>query len=394
MPNKEDFDRSWKHSRDESIRLIDHFKASPPHKVRNTLSLNGTRQIISELTKPIADISQLIHANIAITEDKVQELKDTRLSGDQLRSRLFVQQVHMKAVPLNNPRTVCGNGRCTEVKADGNVGNKTVTIYKLHCHPVCSLRDVQADQIAHPGLIHCAAFGGSNICHRCGHHWQEHLHVLYELVEETMTAVDGTIEQKLKDHANDITLRETALTQHQERLAQYKEEREIIRDAAAKFGVFLRKNSLAPYNDALIAYLDYLIKEEQIKVQAGGNNKRLQTLWEERHKHTEAIEIITREMDSKKAQQNDLTEADIESLVQKLFSLIHFGNSLRDLKQGIAIAHQATYREMPYTVRRKTARRNFGTASAQGQGQDPRSHPAPAAKPKTFFGSIFHKVMH
>lgn len=390
MPNKEDFDRSWKHSRDESIRLIGHFKANPPHKIRNTLSLNGARQIISELTKPMAEISQVIQANIAMTEDKMQELKDTRLSGDQLRNRLFVQQVQMNAVPLDKPRTVCGNGRCTEVKDDGNVGNKSVTIYKLHCHPVCSLTDVQADQIAHPGLIRCEAFSGSDRCRRCRHHWQEHLHVLYELVEETVTAVDSAIEQKLKDHANDVTLRETALTQHERRIAQYKKEREIIRDAAAKFGVFLRKNSLAPYNDALIAYLDYLIKEEQIKVQVGGNDKRLRSLTEERHKHTEAIEIITRDMNSMKAQRNDLSEAAIESLVQKLYSLEHSGITLRNLKQGIATAHQATYREMPYTVRRRTPRRLVDTASAQGQGPNT----APAAMQNSFFSSIIRKIMH
>lgn len=384
MPNKVDFDRSWKHSRDESIRLMGHFKTNPPHKVKNTLSLNGARQHISELTKPIAEISQVIHTNIAMTEEKMQELKDTRLSGDQLRNRLYVQQVQMNAVPLDKPRTVCGNGSCVEVKDDGKTGNKTVTIYKLHCHPVCYLKDVQTDQMAHPGLIKCTAFSGSDSCNQCGHHWQEHLHVLYELIEETVTAVDSAIEQKLKSHANDVTLRETALTQHEQRIAEYKKEREIIRDAAARFGVFLRKYSLAPYNDALIAYLDYLIKEEQIKVQAGGNSKRLLSLTEERHKHTEAIEVITRSMNSQ-ANWNDLSEGAVDRIVQQLYSLKHFGTTLKNMKQGIATAHQATYREMPYTVRRKTLRKMPWTAPAQSQIAAP-------AKQDSFILSMFRKV--
>lgn len=357
MPNKIDFDRSWKQSRDESIRLISHFKTNPPHKVKNTLSLNGARQLIAELTKPMAEISQIIQANIAITEDKMQELKDTRLSGDQLRTRLHVQKVQMNAVPLDNKRTVCANGSCTEVRDDGKGANMTVTVYKKHCHPVCSLKDVEVDQMAPPGLIRCWAFKYGDSCRECGHHWQEHLHVLYELEEETVTAIDTAIEQKLKNHANDITLRETALTQHEQRIAEYKREREIIRDAAAKFGVFLRKFSLAPYNDALIAYLDYLIKEEQIKVQAGGNNKRLLSLTEERHKHTEAIEVITRNMKSK-ANWDDLREGAIDRLVQQLYKLKHFGTTLKNMKQGIATAHQSTYREIPYTVRRKPLRKN------------------------------------
>ena len=357
MPNKVDFDRSWKQSRDESIRLISHFKTNPPHKVKNTLSLNGARQIIAELTKPMAEISQIIQANIAMTEDKVQELKDTRLTGDQLRTRLHVQQVQMNAVQLDDPRTVCGNGSCVEVKDNGKGTNKTVTVYKKHCHPVCSLKEVQADQMAPPGLIHCWAFGEGNNCRECGHHWQEHLHVLYELEEETVTAVDTAIEQKLKTHANDVTLRETALTQHEQRINEYKKERETIRDAAAKFGVFLRKYSLAPINNALIDYIDYLIKEEQIKIQAGGNDKRLRSLTEERHKHKEAIEIITRNMKSK-ANWDDLREGAIDRLVQELYKLKHFGTTLKNMKQDIATAHQATYREIPYTVKRKLPRKN------------------------------------
>ena len=368
MPNKEDFDRSWKHSREESIRLIGHFKKNPPHEVKNTLTLNGARQLISELTKPMAEISQVIQANIAMTEEKMQELKDTRLSGDQLRNRLHVQKVQMNAVPLDKPRTVCGNGNCVEVRDDGKDGNKTVTVYKAHCHPVCYLKDVPADQLAPPGLIGCSAFRGSDMCRECGHHWQEHLHVLYELTEETVIAIDNTIQEKLRNHANDVTLRKTALTQHEQRISEYKQEQETIRNAAAKFGVFLRKYSLAPYNDALIAYLDYMIKEEQIKVQAGGSNKRLLSLTEERHKHSEAIEVITRNMNSK-ANWNDLTlsESAIDGMVQQLFSLKHFGTTLKNLKQGITAAHQATYREIPYTVRRKTPRKMIMKAQMQPQ---------------------------
>lgn len=358
MPNRVDFDRSWDHSRKESIRLISHFKASPPHKVKNTLSLNGARQLIAELTKPMAEISQVIQANIAMTEEKMQELKDTRLTGDQLRNRLHVQKVQMNATPLDRPRTVCANESCTEVRDDGNGKDVTVTIYKKPCHPVCHLRDVPHEQMAPAGLIKCSAFRGSDACRECGHNWQEHLHILYELTEETVTAIDTAIEQKLKTHANDLTLRLTALTQHEQRISDYKQEREIIRDAAAKFGVFLRKYSLAPYNDALIAYLDYLIKEEQVKVQAGGNNKRLLSLTEERHKHTEAIEVITRNMNSQ-ANWDDLREGAIDRIVQQLYRLKHFGTTLKNMKQGISAAHQATYREIPYTVRRKGLRKQF-----------------------------------
>ncbi|KAG4219472.1 hypothetical protein PC116_g32048 [Phytophthora cactorum] len=73
MENEEDFRRSWKHSRMETLRLVDYFKSKTPHKVQSTISLNGARQLIASLTKPMAEISALIKANIAMSEDKIKE---------------------------------------------------------------------------------------------------------------------------------------------------------------------------------------------------------------------------------------------------------------------------------------------------------------------------------
>lgn len=371
MPNKIDFDRSWSQSRQETIRLIEHFQAIEPHEVKNTISLNGARQLISELTKPLAEISQLINTNIQLVEDQVEALKDTRIKGDALRNMLHVQKVQMIPELLSMPRTVCGDKACVEVRDDGKGQNTMVIIYKQHCHPECYLSGVQADVMAHPGLIGCAAFSGRNNCNGCGHHWQQHLHVLYELLEETVTVIDYGIQQQLANHADDVTLKQTAIIQLEYRVSEYRQERETIRDAAAKFCVFLKNNSLAPYNDALIAYLDFLIKEEQAKVQAGGNDNRLLSLTEARHKHQEAIEVITRNMGSN-AVCNDLSEGGVDRMVQSLYKLKHFGDNLKKMKQGIVTAHQATYRERPYTVKRRNQPRNLVRVVEQHPTNQPR----------------------
>ncbi len=57
MANEEDFQRSWRHSRDEAWRMVDHFQSRRPHSVTSTISLNSMRQLILELTKPLAEIS-------------------------------------------------------------------------------------------------------------------------------------------------------------------------------------------------------------------------------------------------------------------------------------------------------------------------------------------------
>jgi hypothetical protein len=153
-----------------------------------------------------------------------------------------------------------------------------------------------------------------------------------------------------------MTLRKTAYQNLNIRIGEYKQELESIRNAAAKFGVFLKKFSITPYNDATIAYLDHLIKEEQAKVQSGGSDKRLKALMEDKQKHLHAIDVLTRTMNSG-ANWNDLTDGGIDRIVRQLYGLKHFGNNLRNLRQGIATAHQATYRERPYTVRRNRPRK-------------------------------------
>lgn len=359
MPNKDDFRRSWTHSRDEAWRLLGHFVSHPPHMVKSTLSLNRTRQLITGLTKPMAEISQVIRTNIALSEDQMKDLEDTRLSGDKLRNRLHLRKVQLRSKSLDKPRTVCANSSCTDVRNDGNEENKVVTVYKSHCHSVCHLTDVQADTLACPQLIRCSAFGHSKFCLMCKHHWQEHLHVLYELIEYTATVKDDEIENQLKKHADDVTLRQTAIKQLKELIREYEEEQDKIQEAAAQFCIFLKKHSLTPYNDATLEYLDFLIKEERAKIQAaeakgfwaGANLKKLEALEEDRRKHEELIKVLTSHLDSNDKNWQPLTEEGAEKLVKKLYGLKHFGENLRSVKQAIAAAHEATYREIPFRVR-------------------------------------------
>ncbi|KAI1419081.1 hypothetical protein F5Y12DRAFT_789359 [Xylaria sp. FL1777] len=336
MENEEDFRRSWQHSRKETLRLVDYFKTKSPHRVQSTISLNGARQLISELTKPMAEIASLIHKNIAMSKDKIRELKDTRITGDNLRKRVNLQRINLRSKLLDKPRTVCKDLKCIEFKDDGSGEGKIVTVYKSHCHPVCYLTDVKADQIAHPGLIHCAAFGGHDHCQKCKHQWQSHLHVLYELEEYTATVLDTEVQRQLQANDNHVAVRQTAIEQLGILIAEYKYEHEQIQHAAARFGVFLKKHSITPYNDATLEYLDMLIYDEKAKVQVGGSRTRLESLVEDRQHHEELYRVLDEEGVARK--------------VQELYKLKHFGNNLHSVKNAISSAHQSTYRERPYRV--------------------------------------------
>ena len=352
MDNEEDFRRSWKHSRDEAWRLINHFGGRPPHRVESTVSLYSTRQLIIELTKPMAEISQLIQTNITLCEDKVQELKNNRLTGEELRKKLKLQKVQLHARKLDRPRTVCNSASCKEYKDDGNCESKQVVVYKSHCHPTCYLQNVKADVVGCPELIDCAAFMGKTNCSRCHHHWQEHLHTLYELEESIKTFTDSNIEKQLRAHANDITLKQTAIDELRQRVREYQNEHSQIREAAAHFGIFLKAHSITTINDLTIAYIDFLIRQEEDLVNAGGRSRKLKSLQKDRQKHLELVDALTRSMAEKPGSRcSTLSGRDVNSIVRKLYSLKHFGENLKLLKETIALAHQATNREIPYRVK-------------------------------------------
>jgi GTPase SAR1 family protein len=354
MDNKEDFCRSWKHSRDEAWRMLSHFQSKPPHPVKSTISLNGTRELICQLTKPMADISQLIRTNMAMCEDDIQKLQDTRLTGDKLRTQLNPQKKCHRTVPLGHPRTVCENEACVEYKDDGTGSNKALTEYISPCHSRCYLTGVKVLTKRPPGLRDCWAFSESETCTQCQHHWTEHMHVLTEL-EEYMTAVkDVGIAQQVKDNASDITLKNAAIRKRKVLITEYESEHDQIQEAAAKFGLWLKDNSITPYNDATLAYLDVLIKEEEAKARAGYSDDKLQSLHEDYRKHEELVDVLERSM-KYDANFRLLDPAGVAQLVQNLYQLTHFGNMLENVKLITTAAHEATYREFPCHIRSKSS---------------------------------------
>jgi predicted GTPase len=350
MPNKEDFDRSWTVSRKETMRLMDHFQSIDPHQVKSTLSLNGIRETIKSLTKPMAEISQLIKQNIAVVEDKVDELKNTRTTGDKLKAKLKVNKISMTSVALPKPRTVCADKACTEARDDGK--GKLVTIYKTHCHKECYLDNVDVDTIAAPGLISCAAFSGAK-CNTCRHHWNQHLHVLYELEEETSSVDDPGVLQQIQNNASDIQLKNTAIANLRITIKEYKAEQQKIHEAAAKFGIFLKHNSITPYNDATKAYLEFLIKDERGKVDnvKGASREKLASLEGDLRRHEEAVAILDTAMHNTENPPK-LTVQVIDQEIKMLYALKHFGKNLQKLRSSIAQAHDATNRERPHNIRR------------------------------------------
>jgi GTPase SAR1 family protein len=131
MDNEDDFKRSWKRSEEESRRLLTHFQSLEPHLVKGTLSLNRARDLITKLTKPMAEIMDVINRTIRINEDHIQELNDERCKGDDLKKRMHFQKIDKLTKPLDKPRTVCTETNCVDFVQGVD---KKVINYRTHCH--------------------------------------------------------------------------------------------------------------------------------------------------------------------------------------------------------------------------------------------------------------------
>lgn len=363
MDNKKDFVSSWERSSEEAHRMLEYFAKKEPHSVKSTTSLNGTRNLIKELTKPMAEISNLIRTNIDLVKDEIKDLQDARLVGDQLRTKLHPEKTLLRSVPLDKPKTVCSDASCIEHKDDGT-GNMLVD-YPNPCHPVCYLTSVAPDVVADPGLLQCWAFQGNEDCQQCGHKWIMHLHFIYELESYQTTIIDLGIEQQLKSHASDIELKRAAIQNREVMVEEYKAEHEEIQRAAAKFGIFMKEKSILPYNDATVAYLDMLIEAEQGKVDAGGgdrNKNTLKALQEDKGKHLELVDVLEKSMQGRGAAK-PIDQDEVNRIVKQLYNLKHFGKTLEDLQTNIAYTHAATNRENPHRVKTRHAPRR-GVLSA------------------------------
>lgn len=377
LSNEEDFRTSWDHSSKEAHRLLSYFASTPPHPVASTISLNGARKLILELTKPMANIAENIRKNIALCVNQRMDLDNTKLTAKNLRKRLRIEKIQFAAEKLDRARTVCKNTGCCDFKDSGLGDEAVITIYKTHCHPVCYLDNVTEDVVADPGLINCAAFNGANVCTLCRHHWQEHLHVLYELSETKVLVTDTAIEKQLKSNADDVTLRQTSIARLDQTIEEYNEELDEIRRAAARFCLFLRENSITVINDATLDYLDMLIQDEKGIVETAKqrgvstNTKRLEALQEDRQIHIQLVETFKQNMIEPTCPDDILLdEQGVDALVKRLYELKHFGEDLKHIKYIIDSSLEETSRERPYRV--QTSGRN--RYSTMGNGKRTSGH--------------------
>ena len=125
-----------------------------------------------------------------------------------------------------------------------------------------------------------------------------------------------------------------------ERIEDLCREQSIIQDVYNQLAAFLHANTLLPFNDAYIDYLQYFIQEERAKQRTDESHsivvKRLEDIREEFreyiHNFRQTLKNLTRE---DQLRSSPLTPDDVLDLIQKLYALPINGENIKTQVEGI-----------------------------------------------------------
>lgn len=82
--------------------------------MKQTISVNETREFILKLSKPLSDICQLLQENIITLKTKEEESARANQTIDELKRHLYKPGVDLKIITLEYPATVCTNFSCVD----------------------------------------------------------------------------------------------------------------------------------------------------------------------------------------------------------------------------------------------------------------------------------------
>ena len=331
---RQNCDISWDRAVEETIRLFDYIQTLKPHKVKDTLGLNEARNLIIDLSKPIAEISQNIQVNIAIGEDKKKEIYSLNGSINDLQKKMYIPYYKLEARNIDYPRVVCTSPRCIDVITDEDTGSSKIN-YKTHCLERYYLKDVSTDTTNNVALKNCSAMDNNGNCKMCGCPWFTHMHITYETFQVLTNKINANVQNQMKIQEDRKRETEKFIQRLNEAIKKLNNEQKIINEASAKFTYFLKQNAIFIYNDALADYLELLIREEKNKIRVGGDNKTLLRLEKMRRDYEEQVKILEDAMNKKGEEQITITPDDIDKLKKELFALEINGKELQDIMEAV-----------------------------------------------------------
>lgn len=336
------YSSSWIQSVKESMRLLEHIDGLQPHSTKSTITLNHARSLILALTEPIGEIAKNIEDNIAAVEEHEKLLQKSNNQKDDYEKDLYIPGIELVEEEIGYPMTVCAESKCSKSHTNPN-GTRTVE-YVQHCHEHCYL-SVPTRTYPQPGLQQCSAMNKSTMnCRICGCSWSSHLHITYKLKRVNIKVKDYAVDQLLNETTSRMEKVRIIMNQGRKRIEELKKERNVIAEVSSKFAAFLKANAITPYNDALINYLEHLIKLEEAKITKGCDDRGLKGLEDMKRTYQQQVDILDKALEANNTAQI-LAPHEIEPEVQRLYKLPNQGATLKRLVQ---IVNSAANKNVAY----------------------------------------------
>nr|CAH7759272.1 unnamed protein product [Callosobruchus chinensis] len=343
---------SWAASTEQCWKLINYITGNgkeipplKPHLVQNTQAINEARRMITYLSKPLADIAQLIHHNMWVLERHRNDLALNNQSLDQLREKMYMPIVTLEQQELPNPTTVCASRKCAETY---KVGDKNLWHYKQRCHEPCYLTNVPKEIIGSPELINCAAMSIRK-CINCGCFFMVHMHVYYLTREKEDRVVDDNVLRGIKTKEKAQMRARSLIAEMDVRQKELEQEHTFIVRCSARFAHFLQNNAITPFTDSYKAYIKYLLDRER----GLGKNcdedtlYSLERLLDEYEAARRSFDLALEEDKKLNKSEPGVTSSEINSSIKELFALKHHGEKIKQLfeSQQRAVRREHEYSE-------------------------------------------------
>ena len=311
-----------------------------PHKVKETVGMNEARRVILAMSKPLGEVANSIDLNVQEAEMAKKQINEAGSDIASLQENLKFEGYDIEYVALEYPRTVCAHPDCIKCYTVGN--NKSEeTVYSQICHERCTVPGIPTQTTNNPRLKSCSRMGWfSKKCSECSHKAKHHMHLTYDtkVIRKEFLAED--VQSQIQEKGDFKQAREEFLRKTDAKIAELQEEEKQIVQTSAKFGSFLKRTALIPYNDALGDYLDMCIEKEEKKPEESRNKALLSSMKNRKEEYGKQKETLDRVIGTG-ADENIQTPDEVMCLQNDLFQLKHNGQVLRKLCRAISITNSA-----------------------------------------------------
>ena len=326
--NKKAYSDSWNIASDMTHKMIEHIKTLPPHSIRNTISVNEARTIVSSLSEPMTDIVQLIQNTNEESEEVKGRIEHAKNDIREVEQNLRFKGFSMKITSLKLPQTVCAHPSCVDEVQIGH-GKVKETIYPMVCHKNCTIGSSFSGN-ENKNLKRCRAFYTIGMaCRKCNHSHTSHKHLTYkkEIIEQQFFSKE--VENKIREKGSEKEKKEEFLIQLQTKTKELENEQRFLIQSAAKFSTFMKHKAMLPYNDSFNEYLDMMIANEEKKPEHNKDHKKIEKLKHHKTKYNKEIELLKNALSDNAMMM--INASDIFEIRAKLVTLKHFGPHLKEL---------------------------------------------------------------